>query len=282
MQEKIKELIYAKHFKEAFQAMKEDQYEHIDVIEADLRNELKVKAYGFYTEEEWEAYEKMIQDRLIHIVDYNVFISQDGEPVSSRKKGPIVFISYSGIDREVAEKIYNYLNAEGLEARIDTAHKSLMEDVYPFIREQFRLSDYVILLISPDSLASGWVGVEHELALFSDQLNLSKYLVVTNDKGRFNSDNQYFLEVLAIIDQKISELKELVEKVEKMGYLKNPYRPQLERFDKRKTSFGEVFDLLKARGTAADISGDRFEENIRRICDQIRAHAAQNKKAGIK
>lgn len=278
MQEQIEKYVADKRFKEAFRLMQENKYEYIDALEADYNNELRVNIFGLYTEDDWLKYEQKLQQRLRKILDGGVS-QTDGGASRSFKKGPTVFISYSGIDRSVADAIYKYLKSKNISVKIDSIDKSLTEDVSSFILEQFRLSDYVILLISPNSLASGWVGVEHELALFSDQLSVAKYLVITSDEGRFNNDNNYYLEVHGLIDQKIREIESFIKKAKGTGYT-NPYHAQLERFSKRKNSLGEVFSRLKARGTAADISGDLFETGMQRICEQILADFGKRKGRG--
>jgi hypothetical protein len=76
---------------------------------------------------------------------------------------PVIFLSYSSRDREFAERIYSGLTQSGLRLWIDRINLTAGESLITSISNAVASSQFVLAILSPDSVNSGWV--QHELQL---------------------------------------------------------------------------------------------------------------------
>jgi hypothetical protein len=71
-----------------------------------------------------------------------------------------IFLSYSNLDRHIAEELEDELKAKGLTCFL--AEKSLPggTEWIPKLREAIKESDYILLLLTPRSIGRPWVNLE--------------------------------------------------------------------------------------------------------------------------
>ena len=78
----------------------------------------------------------------------------------SNNKSPIVFISHSWKDKHVARRLAGDLQVEGMDVWLDE-HKILVgESIHNRVEEGLHECDYLVLLLSRNSLTSTWVNEE--------------------------------------------------------------------------------------------------------------------------
>jgi hypothetical protein len=87
-----------------------------------------------------------------------------------KDKGQSVFICYSSLDLESADKIAQDLRNEGVRVWIDNWEVQVGDSIHNKIVEGMTRSDYFVPLISPNSIKSKWVNRELRAA-FSLELN---------------------------------------------------------------------------------------------------------------
>ncbi|MFX0200954.1 MAG: toll/interleukin-1 receptor domain-containing protein [Candidatus Hodarchaeota archaeon] len=113
-----------------------------------------------------------------------------------------VFISYSHIDRERAQKLCRALERLGVEMFIDEKDIHWGKSVSETIRDALRACSAILVIVSPDSLKSTWVPYEIGQAtalgktilpyLTDPNLRLPGYLQSLNYKTDVNEVIQYF------------------------------------------------------------------------------------------
>lgn len=79
-----------------------------------------------------------------------------------------IFISHSSHDKPFARKLRRDLTSLGYDVWMDEKEIPIGGSIPSSIQDGLQQSDYVILVISPDALESGWVGAEWE-AVYSQQ-----------------------------------------------------------------------------------------------------------------
>lgn len=81
---------------------------------------------------------------------------------SSDKRGKRVFLSYAFKDREFAQGIAKRLKAPGVDVWYDEWEMAIGDSIVNKIESAISSSDYIIILLSPNSVKSKWV--QHELS----------------------------------------------------------------------------------------------------------------------
>ena len=79
-----------------------------------------------------------------------------------------VFLSYAAADKLVAQRIVQRLRQEGLRVWFDQAELKVGDSIDAALYKALSASDYIVVLLSPDSVQSGWVRRELAAALSRD------------------------------------------------------------------------------------------------------------------
>jgi hypothetical protein len=80
-------------------------------------------------------------------------------------RAPSVFISHAGPDSDHALQLHRALCAVGVEARLDQIELHLGDNFIRWMNEAASESDYLLVLVSPNSLGRYWVETEWSAAL---------------------------------------------------------------------------------------------------------------------
>ena len=98
------------------------------------------------------------------------------------KKPPKCFISYSNLDRPVAERLADKLNSRGLDVWLDTLQilpgDSLVQKIF---EEGLKDCQLFIVLLSPNSIKSEWVKQELDVALINKLKRITRVIPVIVD-----------------------------------------------------------------------------------------------------
>ncbi len=87
------------------------------------------------------------------------------EVLNATKGGVSVFISHSGVDKDFARKLSNDLLNEGLSVWLDEWELRFGDSLWDKIDQGIVNADFVLLLMSPESIDSRWVRKEMNAAL---------------------------------------------------------------------------------------------------------------------
>jgi hypothetical protein len=85
------------------------------------------------------------------------------------REKPLVFLSYSGADKEFASRLTEDLRSEGVKVWTADEQIKVGDSLKSKIREAISKSQWVIIILSDNSLKSGWVNKELSLALEAEK-----------------------------------------------------------------------------------------------------------------
>ncbi|MDW7693408.1 toll/interleukin-1 receptor domain-containing protein [Flammeovirgaceae bacterium SG7u.111] len=104
--------------------------------------------------------------------------------------GKTVFISYNHQDKEVVHLIKNKLVEAGFYVMIDAEIMVAGKDIKSFIEKCVRKSDFILSLVSRNSLLSAWVAMGSMLSFFDEKLKKTRFTPCTIDSSFFE---RYFV-----------------------------------------------------------------------------------------
>jgi hypothetical protein len=178
-----------------------------------------------------------------------------------------VFISYSLEYSTVARQVKDFLESNGLVVLIDWNDLPLGKPIMEFIQESIKSSDGVLSIVSAKSLASGWVGQESVVSLYTVWMADKKFIPVLLEDDGFDLDFQIAVqeniqEKLNIVESKISSFQEFSGVVPKVFY------DDRNRLSELRNNLDQIIQRLKS-GNALKISADLFTPNMAKVLSAI-------------
>jgi len=178
-----------------------------------------------------------------------------------------VFISYSHLDSFAMKAVKEYLAKKKIKATIDLNDLSAGDSIQGFIDEAFKNNDFVISIVSQNSLRSGWVSKEMVVAKYLNKTN-SNWIPISIDDAWTN--NKFFFEVNAEIDKKIAEARKHIADAITGNLDISPFIDEEKRLQELKSNLGTTISDLK-KVLVIDISGQLFEIGMKKVADKIKA-----------
>jgi hypothetical protein len=191
------------------------------------------------------------------------------EEDNNNKNQNKVFISYNHADQEIAIRIKNALQSEGLQVIIDSEAMVTGESIQEFINNCIRASGVTLSIISKSSLVSAWVAMETIYSRFDETIRGRKFLPVNVDKEFLRSE--FTDESLDLIE---SEL-EKINRIRSKRILKNrgteDLDPQITRYRRLQTELPDIIGKLR-NSLCVDVSQDNFEAGMQKLIHDIKSH----------
>jgi TIR domain/Effector-associated domain 11 len=178
------------------------------------------------------------------------------------------FISYNHNDKETANKIVQYLTQNNIQVAIDSNEMAPGQPIEDFIFDQIKANGYIISLVSKNSLKSGWVGLESNLALFARLLKETKFIPVMIDNAIFDDD--FFFDVADELTQKITDLDAKIDRAKKahLGY--GQFENTRERTIEHRQNLSKIIEHFQGV-LVVDISGDKFPLSMEKVLKVIQS-----------
>ena len=153
-----------------------------------------------------------------------------------------------------------------MDVRIDVEDMVVGQSIRDFILDEIKNNHSVLSLISENSLRSGWVGLESDLAMYSQLLKDTGFIPVMIDTGVF--DGNLFFEIVKDIDAKIEDLDSKIEQAKnlKIGY--NQFESERSRLLEQRNNLPAVIDHFQ-NVLIADISGDNFDSGMESVLQAV-------------
>lgn len=180
---------------------------------------------------------------------------------------PTVFISYNHNDKEFANRIVEFLAKKGIKVSIDAKEMAPGQPIEEFIVDQVRKHGFVLSLVSKNSLRSGWVGLESNLALFARLLKETKFIPVMIDDAVF--DDNFFFEVAEELSAKIADMDTKIERAKKAGLGYGQFENTRERTVEHRQNLSKIIEHFQGV-LVVDISGDNFDANMDKVAAAIK------------
>ncbi|MFN0176092.1 MAG: TIR domain-containing protein [Saprospiraceae bacterium] len=179
-----------------------------------------------------------------------------------------VFISYSHQDGFAMRAVKDFLAKKKTKVYIDINDLSAGDSIQGFIDEALRNNDFVISIISANSLRSGWVSKELVVAKYLSKTN-SNWIPVSIDDAWAN--NKFFFDANTEIDKKINEVRLQIKNALESDLDISPFTDELKRLQDLKANLGSTISDLK-NVLVVDISGNLFEVGMKKVVEKIRAN----------
>lgn len=275
--EEIIEKIGMREFNEAIEGLKAGLPKKNDVIlvasrwkglERDITRGTLSRDYEERTKNQI-AYALMeLAERLPDDVDIKVTGGGGGTPPPKKKDGPAtVFISYNHRDKEIANRMRDFLEKENIKVTIDSKVMKSGEDIKKFIDRSIRDADVTLSLVSKNSLLSAWVGTETEKTLVGEGIADKKFIPVAISHEFF--ELSFVRKAVISIDEKIAELDHEVTELRKLNIGFEHLQNDLTRYRDLRNDLPKIVQRLKESLTE-DISGDKFEGGMNRVVRTIK------------
>lgn len=152
-----------------------------------------------------------------------------------------VFISYSRKDRVFAMQVHDKLKDKGYEVRIDEFVLEVNDYLEGKLRHLVQSSDYVLSIVSKNSLISEWVGLESVETLLHERYRnpTRKFISLVIDNRVF--DPGFDLEIIDEIDAKYDKLLELTVKAGKLRVSSEMYDISRDRLIDLRNNIKNIF-----------------------------------------
>lgn len=180
-----------------------------------------------------------------------------------------IFISYCRKDKEIAFKLHDQLKAANYAVRIDEFSLEINDYLAGTLRHLVQNSDYVISIVSKNSLLSEWVGLESIETLFQERYNnlKRKFISVVVDNRVFTQE--FFLELILDIDKNHDLLLDLTMKVGKLRVSTELYDISRDRLIDLRNNLKEIFKRVREYLSLDFSSGNNFDDLFLRLINHI-------------
>ncbi len=180
---------------------------------------------------------------------------------------PAVFMSYNHNDGRDMRAIKGELVDNGIQVFVDYSDMGAGDDIQSFIDRAFKENNFIISLISENSLLSGWVNKELSAAMLLNRLS-SKWIPVALDKSCF--DSEFYDRAMDSIDAEVERLRNLMKQALEKDRDTSPYEDDLKRQRDLKANLGTTLETLK-KVLVVDISDIKlFDSGIAQIVKAIK------------
>jgi hypothetical protein len=190
----------------------------------------------------------------------------NGELSSQASQSRKVFISYSHKDIFAMRSVKSFLESNGVHIHVDLNDLSAGDEIQGFIDEALRNNDFVISIISENSLRSGWVSKELVVAKYLNKTN-SNWLPISIDNAW--SNNKFFFDANKEIEKKINEVRIQIKKAIENDLDISPFTDDLKRLQDLKANLGSTISDLK-NVLVVDVSGQLFDVGMKKIVEKIK------------
>ncbi|MFN0036173.1 MAG: TIR domain-containing protein [Saprospiraceae bacterium] len=187
-------------------------------------------------------------------------------PAAAEQNRPKVFLSYSHKDAFAMRSVKSFLEDHGVHVHIDLNDISAGSEIQGFIDKALRENDFVVSIISQNSLESGWVSKELTVAQFLNKTNQNWIPIAIDGAWK---DDKFFFSVNDSIDKKITGVRKQMRKALDSDLDISPFTEELKRFQDLKASIGSTIATLKTL-LVVDISGELFEVGMGKVVKKIK------------
>jgi len=264
MREQIQQLIAQGRTEEALALLAQNSGVALH-LQARYNNGKKQYNMGLIEFSEWQRVQAQINYAALELSNsfkaapkFETKISSENVPLVSD-----VFIAYNEKDKQVVDSIRKYLHKNNITGIFDYTQVDAGEFMKEFIINKFTKTDFVLALISPNSLREGWAGLERHLDIFSNAMITKNFIPLVLD---------YSFTAPDFIKIELSRLNERLDSIEN--------EIQQQPFTKRDAGDLEV-ELIVLRNNlpkivqrlrsliTVDIRGENLETGMKRVHNSI-------------
>lgn len=190
-----------------------------------------------------------------------------------------VFISYSRLDRDFALKVHDNLKSKGFDIFLDEYKLEINDYLQTELEKRIKQSDYVVSIVSKNSLLSEWVGQESIHTLMDERYDnqTKKYISVVIDRDVFKWG--YYIDLVEEVDIKMDTLFELTLRAFKLKVSSRIYDISRERLIQLRSSLGDILFRIREYLSIDFTDGLEYDKNINKLVDYLLKPKPELKKA---
>jgi hypothetical protein len=197
----------------------------------------------------------------------------------SNKTAPKVFITYSPEadgDQEAAEKMKKFLENEHIKV-VTNDDMDLGADIQGFVNNALKQSDFILAVISRQSLQSSWESGEAALGSVLERVSENKVIPVSLDK--YVLDPDFYFESIDLLNEKIKKYQGYMKRAIEMGEDSRAFQSDLNRLLNAKNQLSQIIEKMKSvrmvsMGRSNEFSEKDFTSGMTKIVQRI--HNIQN------
>lgn len=246
------------------------------LLQARYSNGKKQYNMGLVDFGEWQRIQNQVNYALLELADKadagsNPTIAPS--PAAAEKTPPTpptaerqVFISYNHADDLQARLIKRHLEDNGIKVFIDIDMPAGMF-IDKFIDDSLAQSNFLLPIISRNSLASGWVNKEVTAGFLAQRITSKKVVPVRLDGAVF--DGKFYLDTMVEINKRVEELKANAVKALELNIDIRAFQDDLSNQRDLQANLGTMIETLK-KVNVIDLSDGKFESGMGRIVSTIK------------
>ena len=197
--------------------------------------------------------------------------SANPNPANSNQSGEAetidVFISYNSKDRPTANHIRDYLRLNKFAVTIDHEAVRAAEDIKSFIQNQMKKKGFILSVVSANSLRSGWVGMESNLAFYSDLFDARQFIPVVIDASF--REGGFVINEIKNLDTQLENIYKEIEERRKLQIPIEELKDEESRLTELRNNLPKIVQRLK-NINAIDIAGDNFDRGMAAVVETMR------------
>lgn len=271
--ERVQELIANGQTEEALVLVAQINDDAI-LLQARYSNGKKQYNMGLVDFGEWQRIQNQVNYALLELADKAGSTAAQPKPADDTPPPPAppsaaqyqVFISYNHSDDLQARLIKRFLEDNGIKVYIDMDMPAGMF-IDKFIDEGLAQSNFLLPVISKNSLASGWVNKEVTAGFLAQRITSKKVIPVRLDNSVF--DGPFYLQTMVDINKKVEELKANAVKALELNIDIRAFQDDLSNQRDLQANLGTMIETLK-KVNVIDLSDGRFEMGMNKIVQAIK------------
>lgn len=243
------------------------------LLQARYSNGKKQYNMGLVDFGEWQRIQNQVNFALLDLADKADTSTAKPAKSSETPKAPEpppadyqVFISYNHQDDLQARLIKRHLEDNGIKVYIDIDMPAGMI-IDKFIDEGLAQSNFLLPVISKNSLASGWVNKEVTAGFLAQRITSKKVVPVRLDNAVF--DGKFYLDAMLEINKKVEELKENAVKALELNIDIRAFQDDLSHQRDLQANLGTMIESLK-KVNVIDLTDGKFEMGMNKIVSAIK------------
>lgn len=192
----------------------------------------------------------------------------------ARNTGAKVYITYSpdaGNDRESARRMRDFLSSNNIQVTTND-DLELGGNIEDFVNSSIREADFILAVISKESLRSSWQNGEAALDIVLERVAETRVIPVSLDRAILEAD--FYFESLDFLNANIKKAQKNVQKAITLGGDSRHFQVDLNRLNNAKNQLSLIIEKMKnvrmvSLNQTQSASDQEFEEGMRRIVQRL-------------
>lgn len=270
----IQELISLGKTEEALELLEQLTNDAI-LLQSRFNGAKKQYGMGLIDFSEWSRIQAQINYsalEMMNLVKKNTSSSPKVQPVESQPaiSTPRVFISYNDKDALAMRSVNAYFKENGIKVFVDIQDLGVGDNIENFIQRALQENQFIVSLISENSLKDGWVNEGLKLTTILQRFGSTRWIPLALDKKY--EDPSFFNEALDSFEERMEKIKENMKIALERDRDVRSLNAERTRLINLKNEFPLTMETL-GQVSVADISGQLFEVGMARA---VRTIISQN------